>query len=140
MIENLLEALHHHQNLPTYDFILVVRDFSLYTGLLSNPLLLLLLNLCQISLYFSSNSWSFIKKTYILFQWNCLYIHSFLEEEVTTNMTWHPQNIWMICITVEHKSSCDTFFLIYCKNITNFLFWELCACLATSIKNDNANF
>ena len=24
----------------------------------------------------------------------------------------------------SHKSSCDTFFLIYCKNITNFLFWD----------------
>ena len=45
----------------------------------------------------------------------------------------------MFCITIEHKSSCDTFSLIYCKNFTNFLFWVLWTCLATSIKSDNAN-
>ena len=45
----------------------------------------------------------------------------------------------MFSIKMEHKSSCDFFFLIYCKNITNFLFWVLWTCLATSIKNDNAN-
>ena len=31
-------------------------------------------------------------------------------------------------------------FLIYWKNITNFLFWILWTDLATFIKNDNANF
>ena len=45
----------------------------------------------------------------------------------------------MFYITTEHKSSCDNFFSIYCTNITNFLFWVLWTCLATSIKNDNAN-
>ena len=44
----------------------------------------------------------------------------------------------MFCITVEQKSSCNTFFLIYCKNITNFLFWVPWTCLAISIKKDNA--
>ena len=45
----------------------------------------------------------------------------------------------MFRITIEHKSSCNTFFLIYCKNITNFLFWILLTCLVTSIKNNNIN-
>ena len=63
-----------------------------------------------------------------------------LKEQVTTNMTGPPYNIWMICITTEHKSSCDTFFLRYYKNITNFLFWERWTCLVTSIKNNNPNF
>ena len=31
------------------------------------------------------------------------------------------------------------FFLIYCKNITNFLFWVLWTCLAIS-QNHNPNF
>ena len=45
----------------------------------------------------------------------------------------------MFCITIEHKNSCNTFFLIYFKNITTFLYWALWKCLATSIKNDNAS-
>ena len=52
---------------------------------------------------------------------------------------WTPKIIWMFCTTIEHKSRCTTFLLIYCKNMTNFLFWVLCSCLATSIKNNNAN-
>ena len=28
----------------------------------------------------------------------------------------------MFCITIEHKSSCDTFFLIYCKNLRTSYF------------------
>ena len=31
------------------------------------------------------------------------------------------------------------FFLKYCYNVTNFLFWVFWTCLATSIKNDNTN-
>ena len=31
------------------------------------------------------------------------------------------------------QSSCSTFFLRYCKNNTNFLFWVLWTCMATSI-------
>ena len=46
---------------------------------------------------------------------------------------------YMFCITIDHKISCYTFFLKYCKNITNFLFWVLWICLATS-KNGDANF
>ena len=46
----------------------------------------------------------------------------------------------MFWITIEHKSSCDTFFLRYCKNITNILSWVIWTCLATFIKKDNANF
>ena len=38
------------------------------------------------------------------------------------------------------KAAATLFFLIYCKNISNFLFWVLWICLATFIKNDNANF
>ena len=34
---------------------------------------------------------------------------------MTTNMTGPPQNIWIICITIEHKSSCNTFFNILQK-------------------------
>ena len=45
----------------------------------------------------------------------------------------------MFCIIVKHKSRFDTFFLIYCKNITKFLFWALWTCLPTCIKNNNAN-
>ena len=45
----------------------------------------------------------------------------------------------MFYITIEHKSSCNIFFLTYCKNITNFLFWVLWTCLAVSFKKDNAN-
>ena len=45
----------------------------------------------------------------------------------------------MFCITIEHKNSCNTFFSIYCKNITTFLYWALWKCLATSIKKDNAS-
>ena len=41
----------------------------------------------------------------------------------------------MNVFTTEHKSSCDTFFLRDCKNITNSLFWLLWTSLATSIKN-----
>ena len=37
----------------------------------------------------------------------------------------------------EHRSSCDTLFLIYCKNITNLLSWVLWTYLATPIKNNN---
>ena len=33
-----------------------------------------------------------------------------------------------------------TFFLIYCKDITNFLFWTFLTYLSVSVKNDNANF
>ena len=44
----------------------------------------------------------------------------------------------MFCITIKHKSSCITLFLIYCKNFTSFLIWVLSTCLATSVKNDNA--
>ena len=40
----------------------------------------------------------------------------------------------MFWIKIEHKSSCDTNFLIYSKNITNLLFWVLWTCLTTSIK------
>ena len=40
----------------------------------------------------------------------------------------------MFCITIEQKSSCDTFFLRYCKNIIKFLFWELWTCLTTYAK------
>ena len=36
-----------------------------------------------------------------------------------------PKTQSIFCITIEYKSSCDTFLLIYCKNIT--------------IKNENAN-
>ena len=50
---------------PLQDFILVFRYFSLYTDSLSNFGLMLLLIFRQISLYFSNNSSSFIKKTYI---------------------------------------------------------------------------
>ena len=50
-----------------------------------------------------------------------------------------PQNIWIFCITIKHKSSCKTFFLRYCKNITNFLFSVLWICLATSTENNNPN-
>ena len=54
-------------------------------------------------------------------------------------MTGYPWNISMFCIRIEHKSSCDTFFWIYGKNITDFIFLVLWTCPATSIKNDNAN-
>ena len=37
------------------------------------------------------------------------------------------------------QRSCDNFFLIYCKNITNFLFWILGTCLATFTEKDNIN-
>ena len=46
----------------------------------------------------------------------------------------------MFFITIEQKSSCDPFCLIYCKNITSFLFWVLWTRLVTSIKNSNVNF
>ena len=39
----------------------------------------------------------------------------------------------MFKIAIEHSSSCNTFFLIYCKNITNFLFWILWICVTISI-------
>ena len=42
----------------------------------------------------------------------------------------------MFCITIKHKSSCNNFFLIYCINITNLLFWVFWTCLTTSIKKD----
>ena len=54
-------------------------------------------------------------------------------KQVTKNMTGLLKNIWMFCITIEHKSVA-TFFLKYCKNITHFLFWVFWTCLATSIK------
>ena len=34
-------------------------------------------------------------------------------KQVTMNMTGPPQNIWMFCITIEHKSSCDTKILLF---------------------------
>ena len=37
------------------------------------------------------------------------------------------------------QSTCDNFFLIYCKNVTKFLFWVFWTCMATSIKKDNTN-
>ena len=40
----------------------------------------------------------------------------------------------------RHKSSCKTIFLIYCKNITNFLVLVLGTYLATSIKENNHKF
>ena len=50
---------------------------------------------------------------------------------------------WIPILHVLHhnrtQSRCNNFFLIYCKNITNFLFWVFWACLATSIKKDNTN-
>ena len=52
----------------------------------------------------------------------------FPEKQVTLNMTGPPWNIWMFCTTIEHKSSCKTFFLIYstyCKNIINFFLGTL---------------
>ena len=45
----------------------------------------------------------------------------------------------MFCITIKHKNSYNTFFLTYCKNITNFLFWVRWTCLAISIENDKSN-
>ena len=63
-----------------------------------------------------------------------------IQKQVTTKMARPPQNIWMFYITIEHKSSYNTFFLIYCWNITNFLFRILWACLTASIKSNNANF
>ena len=47
------------------DFNLVSKYSLLYTGSLSNTFLIISLTLSQISLYFSRNSLSFIKKTYI---------------------------------------------------------------------------
>ena len=44
----------------------------------------------------------------------------------------------MFCIAIEHKSSCDTFFLLYFENITNFLYWVLWTCIATLIKKGKA--
>ena len=58
-------------------------------------------------------------------------------EQVTTNMTGSPY-IWMFCFTIDHKTVA-TIFLIYCKNITNFLFWVLWTCTSTSIKKDDTN-
>ena len=42
----------------------------------------------------------------------------------------------MFCITIEHKSSCNTL----CKNITNFLFWVLWTYLAMQKMNSLPNF
>ena len=63
---------------------------------------------------------------------------SICENQVTTNMAGPLQNIWMFCITIEYKAVA-TFFLIYCKNITNFLFSLFWTCLDSSIKKDNTN-
>ena len=52
---------------------------------------------------------------------------------------WTPINILMFCITIRTQSSCNNFFLIYFKSITNFIFWVFWTCLATSIKKDNTN-
>ena len=38
---------------------------------------------------------------------------------------WNPVKYLNVFITIEYKSSCNTFFLIYCKNFTSFLFWVL---------------
>ena len=62
------------------------------------------------------------------------FLTSATQKQVTMNMTGPPLNIWLFCITIEHKSSWDTIFLIYCKNSTKFLFWVLWTCQATSIK------
>ena len=61
-------------------------------------------------------------------------------KQATTNVTGPPKDIWMFCLTMEHKSTCDLFFWRYSKNITKFLFWVLWTCLATSIKSNNVNF
>ena len=45
----------------------------------------------------------------------------------------------MFCITIENKSICHSFFLVYFKNITEFLFCILWTSFTTSIKKDNAN-
>ena len=70
--------------------------------------------------------------------WYVRYIRcKVIRKVVTMNMTGPPKNIWIFCITIEHKSSYEIFFLlIYCKNITNFLFWVYWTCLNTSIKNN----
>ena len=49
---------------------------------------------------------------------------------------WTPIKHLNVWITIKHKSSCNNFFLIYCINITNFLFWVFWTCLTTSIKKD----
>ena len=65
---------------PSEDFALILKCFSLYTGSLSNPFLMVLLTLLQISLYFPSNSVSSLKKSYIFsFIKSFIYTHSFLE-------------------------------------------------------------
>ena len=59
---------------PLWDFIVAFRNFLLYTGSLSNSFLRLLLNFLQISLYFSNNLSSFIKKnTYLVSSKSLLY-------------------------------------------------------------------
>ena len=57
-------------------------------------------------------------------------------KQVTKNMTGPSKYIWIFCTTTEQKRS---FFLLHCRNITNFQFWVLWTRLATSIKNDNGN-
>ena len=47
-------------------------------------------------------------------------------------------------VNVLHPNSCNTkqlqqFFSIFCKKISNFLFWAFWTCLVTSIKKDNNN-
>ena len=57
---------------------LVYRYFSLYTVLLSNPLLIILKTFFQISLYFSNNFSSFIKKdVYLVLSKSLLYALNF---------------------------------------------------------------
>ena len=50
--------------------------------------------------------------------------------------------MWMFCISIEHRSSCDTFFLINCKNIANFvlLLWTCLALLQKTIMSICRNF
>ena len=47
---------------------------------------------------------------------------------------WTPVKYLNVLHQNRTQSSCDNFFLIYCKNITNFLFWVFWTCMATSSK------
>ena len=55
------------------------------------------------------------------------------------NHDWSPVKYLNVLHHNRTESSCDNFFLIYCKNITNFLFSVFWKRLATSIKKDNTN-
>ena len=74
--------------------------------------------------------------------WKALVIvMPFLSFKGTSNNKhdWNSKKYLNVLHHNRTQCSCNNFFLIYCKNITNFLFWVFWTCMATFIKKDNTN-